>query len=83
MNFVEAVGFVSDVCIVVFAAMLLSAILTGFVLTTYRDIKKSQEEEKRAEERAEELDDEIDFIAEKLGYVKKNKNEVNKDDENI
>lgn len=83
MTFVEAVGFVSDVCIVVFAAMVLSAILTGFILTAYRDIKKSQEEEKRVEERAEELDDEIDFIAAKLGYVKKTKDEENENDENI
>ena len=83
MNFVEAVGFVSDVCIVVFAAMVLSAILTGFIFTSYKEHKKNQEEEKRAEERAEELDDEIDFIAAKLGYVKKTKDEENENDKNI
>ena len=79
MNFVESVGLVSDVLSVIFLALMLLCIFTYAVSYVIGDINRNKEEEKRKEERAEELEDEIDFILAKLGYVKKTKDEDNKE----
>ena len=78
MNFVESVGLVSDVLSVIFLGIMLLGILVYTVSYAVGDMKRNKEEEKQQEERAEELENEIDFIAEKLGYVKKTKDEDKK-----
>ena len=76
MNFVEGVNFVADFLFIGFSVFLMIGLLIGFIFYLSGDYKRTKEEERKQEERAEELDDEIDFIAEKLGYVKKTNKEV-------
>ncbi|MBE6645016.1 MAG: hypothetical protein E7612_06535 [Ruminococcaceae bacterium] len=82
MNFVEGVNFVADFLFIGFSALLMIGIIIMFIYYVSDDHKKTKEEERKQEERAEELDAEIDFIAEKLGYVKKITKEEN-DNENM
>lgn len=71
MNFYEGVTFIADFLFIVFFAMLLIGLFHYFVCYLSDDRKRNKEEELKQEQRADEIDAEIDFIAEKLGYVKK------------
>ena len=81
MNFVEGVNFVADFLFIGFSALLVLGMAIAFIYYVTDDHKKTKEEERKQDQRAEELDAEIDFIAEKLGYVKKTNSELeNKED---
>ena len=77
MNFVEAIGFVSDVLFVFFSALILVGILVYFAYYVRGDLKKEKEEAEKEEQRCKELDAEIDFIAARLGYKKNTRDEDN------
>ena len=75
MNFVEGVNFVADFLFIGFSVFLMIGLLISFIFYLSGDYKRTKEEERKEKERADEIDAEIDFIAEKLGYVKKTNSE--------
>lgn len=81
MNFVEGVNFVADFLFIGFSVLIMIGLIISFVFYCTGDYKRGKEEQKKQEERNDEIDAEIDFIAEKLGYVKKTNNEFKNEED--
>ena len=81
MNFYEGVTFLADFLFIGFSALFILGIVISFIYYFTNDLKRTKEEERKQEERSDELDAEIDFIAEKLGYVKKTNNKLENEED--